>query len=62
MLTDFKFIQLGPGVYTVTYTSPKTGRIWAKKITDMTIIDRTKNADEPKKRDIEELKRIIKMP
>ena len=59
-MNNFKFIKLGYGIYTVTYTSPKTGRIWAKKITDMEIIDRTKNADDPKKKDIEELKRIIK--
>lgn len=59
-INDFRFILIGCGKYTVTYTSPKTGRIWAKLVTDMTLIDRTKNMYEPKKKDLEELKRTVK--
>ena len=57
---DFRFEFTGHGHYKVTYTSPATGKQWSKTISDMTIIDDTKNADEPKRKDLEELKRKVK--
>ena len=57
---DFTFEFAGHGHYKVTYTSPATGKQWSKTISDMTIIDDTKNADEPKRKDLEELKRRVK--
>ena len=57
---DFTFEFAGYGHYKVTYTSPVTGKQWSKTINDMTIIDDTKNADEPKRKDLEELKRKVK--
>lgn len=59
-ITDFTFRFAGYGCYEVTYTSPKTGKTWRKRITYMPIIDATKNADEPKKKDLIELKRMVK--
>lgn len=58
--TDFQFIFSGPGHYKVIYTSPLTKKQWSKTITHMCIIDATKNADAPKRRDLNELKRLIK--
>jgi hypothetical protein len=60
MISDFKFEFVGYGHYKVTYTSPKTNKSWYKTIDDMTLIDRTKNAENPLKKDLDLLKRIIK--
>lgn len=59
-ISDFNFEFLTYGRYRVTYTSPKTGKQFSKVIDDMTIIDDTNNADEPKRKDLERLKRICK--
>ena len=60
-LSDFTFRFRGYGHYEVMYTSPVTDRRWYRMITDMTIIDATKNADDyPKRKDLELLKRIVK--
>lgn len=59
-LSDFDFDFAGYGHYRVTYTSSVTGKSWSKTINDMTIIDKTKNEDDPKRKDLEELKRIVK--
>ena len=59
-LWDFTFLTAGHGHYNVTYTSPKTGEKWQHVISDMTIIDDTKTADEPKRNDLERLTSIIK--
>lgn len=58
--TDFDFRSLRYGYYLVTYTSPATGKQWTTAVTDMTLIDATKNADEPKVRDLEYLKSVCK--
>lgn len=42
---DFRFA--GYGRYVVTYTTPKRGDFWRAHITDMTLIDDTKNAEAP---------------
>lgn len=59
-ITDFKFTFSGYGHYKVTYTSPATGKEFSKTITHMPLIDATKNSDEPKIKDLVELKRTIK--
>jgi len=59
-LQHFKFHFAGYGHYKVTYTSPATGKEWSKTINDMTIIDRTKNADTPTAAALLQLKKICK--
>lgn len=59
-ISDFRFETAGYGHYKVTYTSPVTWKQWTAKTNDMPLIDATKNADEPKRRDLEILKRICK--
>ena len=54
--SDFTFLPAGHGQYNVTYTSPKTGIKWTTLITDMELIDATKNSENPKIEDIEKLK------
>lgn len=60
LLRDFGFRFVGSGHYHVTYYSPKTDKFWTALITDMSLIDATKNADEPKKKDLEHLKKVVK--
>ena len=59
-ISDFRFIFLGKGAYNVIYTSPITGKMWKIRITDMPLIDLTKNSDSPKRKDLEALKAICK--
>ena len=59
-LSDFTFKFTGYGHYQVSYTSPITQKQWVKLTTNMPLIDLTKNADEPKKVDLIELKRLCK--
>ena len=59
-ISDFSFSFSGYGHYTVTYTSPVTGKKWSKTTNNMPLIDATKNADEPKKYDLESLKYMCK--
>ncbi len=59
-ISDFYFEFLGRGAYNVTYTSPVTGKKWTNRTTNMPLIDVTKNADTPKKCDLEQLKRACK--
>lgn len=59
--TDFRFRPSGFGQYDVTYTSPATRKRWTAHITDMELIDRTKNEDVPKRKDLEMLKYIVKV-
>ena len=58
---DFSFMRSGYGHYKVTYTSPVTGKQWTATTNDMPLIDATKNADEPKRRDLKPLKEFAKM-
>jgi hypothetical protein len=55
-LSDFTFMPSGHGHYKVTYTSPKTGKQWTKTTSHMGLIDKTKNAEEPKRKDLNDLK------
>ena len=57
---DFRFHICSYGRYRVTYTSPITGKEWGTIITDMTLIDATKNCESPKIKDLEKLKGLCK--
>lgn len=57
---DFNFTPVSYGRYKVTYTSPVTGRSWSTTTTDIELIDRTKNTDNPKVKDLEFLKWFCK--
>jgi hypothetical protein len=60
-LRDFRFKFAGYGHYKVTYISPVTGKEWSRTITDMPLIDATKNSDDyPKRKDLDILKKIVK--
>ena len=58
--SDFQFFKSGHGHYKVIYTSPATGKRWAKITNDMPLIDVTKNEETPKRKDLEMLKFICK--
>lgn len=53
--SDFTFVFVGHGHYHVTYTSPATKKKWSQTIKDMQLIDATKNATEPKLKDLKNL-------
>lgn len=59
-LSDFKFIMAGYGHYLVTYKSPITGKTWTGRTNNMPLIDATKNAEQPKQKDLMILKRMCK--
>ena len=59
-IQNFRFEFMGYGHYKISYQSPKTGKVFKKTITDMELIDKTKNSECPKKSDLEKLKRLIK--
>lgn len=59
-LSDFRFQFAGYGHYKVTYTSPVTGKEWSTTTSNMPLIDATRNADYPLRRDLDTLKRICK--
>ena len=59
-LAHFDFEFAGYGHYKVTYTSPVTGKTWHKTTSNMPLIDATKNEDNPKRKDLETLKKLVK--
>lgn len=59
-ISDFSFLPSGFGHYKVTYRSPITGKKWTNTTNNMPLIDATKNAEEPKRCDLEILKRVCK--
>lgn len=62
-LEGFTFRLVSSGAYQVTYESDydcRIGRYWTCRIEDMTIIDATKNAESPKRKDVEHLRRMVK--
>lgn len=59
-LSDFDFAPAGYGHYKVTYTSPTTGRKWSKTTDRARLIDATRNADTPRRKDLEQLKKLCK--
>lgn len=58
--TDFSFRPSGFGQYDVAYKSPVTGKEWKAHITDMSLIDLTRNKEYPKRKDLDLLKWIVK--
>jgi hypothetical protein len=59
-LSDFSFLPSGYGHYKVTYRSPVTGKKWTNITSNMPLIDATKNAESPLKKDLNILKNICK--
>lgn len=59
-LSDFSFEFAGYGHYKVTYISPITGRKWKRITNNMPLIDETKNAEYPRRKDLERLKYMCK--
>lgn len=59
-LSCFSFRFVGTGHYKVTYTTPYRGDYWVALITDMTLIDATKNAEYAKSTDIQRLRGVVK--
>jgi hypothetical protein len=59
-ILDFTFETRGYGNYRVIYESPTTYKRWSNITNDMPLIDATKNADKPKLKDLEKLRRICK--
>jgi hypothetical protein len=59
-LSDFTFRPSGRGHYKVTYASPITGKKWTTTTNNMPLIDATKNAERPKRKDLNYLKNICK--
>lgn len=57
---DFLFLKTGSGSYKVTYISPKTGKQYSYNTTNMRLIDCTKNAENPKIKDLNLLKKLCK--
>jgi hypothetical protein len=58
--TDFRFRPYGYGHYYVTYFSPITGKEYTCCTNDMPLIDLTRNNEDPRVKDLTELKRICK--
>lgn len=59
-ISDFEFKLAGYGHYIVTYLSPATSKEWSNTTNNMPLIDATKNADNPKQKDLTRLKNICK--
>ena len=59
-ITDFEFTFINYGTYMVTYISPCTGKRWSTVTHDMVLIDKTKFEINPKKKDLNELKKLCK--
>ena len=55
-LNHFTFTFKSHGHYKVTYTAPKTNKQYIAVITDMPLIDSTKNANTSKTKDLNTLK------
>jgi len=58
--SDFSFLPHGYGHYLVTYRSQVTGQEWKTITNDMELIDATKNTEEPKIKDLNQLKNLCK--
>jgi len=61
-ISDFSFTPSGYGHYYVMYMSPITRKFWSRVTNNMELIDKTKNAENPKRKDLENLKRLCKRP
>lgn len=59
-ISEFTFKFSGYGHYKVTHKSPKTDKESVCVTSNMPLIDATKNSDNPKQKDLNELKKICK--
>lgn len=59
-ITDFKLTKHARGLFYVTYTSPTTGKTWEVYTRNSTLIDDTFGAEEPKRKNLEQLKSLCK--
>ena len=59
-INNFNFQFASYGHYSVTYTSPKTGKSWTKTTSNMPLIDATKNSDSPTQKALNQLKAFVK--
>ena len=59
-MENVTFRFLSAGHYFVLYTTPKRGLEYHKVITDMTLIDATKNSDNPTKKAVKDLISAVK--
>jgi hypothetical protein len=59
-ISDFTFRLQGYGHYYVRYESPYTKRGWTVLTNDMPLIDLTKNAENPRQKNLNELKSVCK--
>lgn len=57
----FSFRFAGFGQYVVTYTTPTRGDYWRACITDMSLIDDTKNAEKPTGAALRRLRDAVKL-
>ena len=63
-LAGFQFFRAGDGYYKVTYQSDYDvmhNRIWCRYIFDCTLIDETLHSERPKRKDVELLRRLVKL-
>ena len=58
-LSQFTFKFVNSGHYRVTYETPNRGDYYSAIITDMPLIDRTKNAEWAKLSDIKHLMSVV---
>lgn len=58
--SDFKFLTCGFGVYWVCYFTPIKLKAYSCNVSDMELLDKTKNAQFPKTKDLRELRTYIK--
>ena len=59
-ISNFNFYFCSYGHYKVTYTNELNGKQYSRTTTDMELIDSTKNAEHPKQKDLQRLKKICK--
>lgn len=58
--SDFSKRATGFGIYKITFQSPATGKKWSALVTDMEYIDAVWGTDEPTKKALIELRRLVK--
>lgn len=60
-ITDFTFVNDSYGHCFAEFTSRNTRKSWVALVTDMTMIDSTRNSGDPRRDDLVRLKRHCKM-
>ena len=59
-LSQFTFSFRGKGAYMVSYTTPSRGDYWVAYVTDMPLIDATKNAEYATTTAIRQLRMLVR--